>query len=79
MGGTPRNSEAPVRNPEYLRKQAQKCRRLASQLTNTQVAGELLELAAEYEAEAHAFFGDSQMQAGDQPDDDDSNGRQQQG
>jgi hypothetical protein len=39
-----------MRGPEYLRKQAQKCRRLLGQLTNTQVAGELLELAAEYDA-----------------------------
>ena len=66
-----------MRSPEYLRKQAQKCRRLAGQLINTQVASELLELAAEYEAEAIEHSHDGQMQAGDDPDDSGQN--QQQG
>ena len=43
-----------MRSPEYLRKQAEKCRRLAHQLTNTPVADQLLELAFEYESEAKA-------------------------
>ena len=71
-------SEAPpVRTPEYLRKQAQKCRRLAGQLTTTQVAAELLELAAEYEAEAVEHSHEGQMQAGDGPDDDGQHNQQQ--
>jgi hypothetical protein len=42
----------PMRSPEYLRKQAEKCRRLAGQMTNTPVAEQLAKLASEYEAEA---------------------------
>jgi hypothetical protein len=64
-----------MRSPEYLRKQAEKCRRLASQLTNSPVAAELVELAAEYDAEAEGFGSEQQMNA--QDDGDESSGRQQ--
>jgi hypothetical protein len=60
-----------MRSREYLRKQAEKCRRLAAQLANSPVANELVELAAEYEAEA----ADQQMQAQDDAADD--QGKQQ--
>ena len=66
-----------MRSPEYLRKQAQKCRRMAGQMTNTQVAGELLALAAEYDAEAVEHSHNAQMQAGDRIDDDGQNNQQQ--
>ena len=54
-----------MRSPEYLRKQARRCRRLAGQLTNAQVAGELKALAEEYDAEAVEHSHDGQMQGGD--------------
>ena len=60
-------SEFPMRTPEYLRNLAEKCRRLASQLTNEPVADQLAQLAAEYEAQADT--NQLQMQAGDEPDD----------
>jgi len=68
-----------MRSPGYLHNQAQKCRRLAGQLSNTPVADELLQLAAEYEAEAMEHSHGGQMQAADEPDGDDGNERQQQG
>jgi hypothetical protein len=66
-----------MRSPEYLRRQAQKCRRLAGQLTNAQVAGELLELAAEYEAEAVEHSHDGQMQGSGNANDDGQQNEQQ--
>ena len=57
-----------MRSPEFLRKQADKCRRLASQVTSPAVADQLNSLAAEYEAEAGSFGSELQMQAGDEPD-----------
>ena len=58
-----------MRKPFYLRSQAQRCRRLASQLTDHGAAEHLLALAAEYEAEAAEHSHDGQMQAGDIDDD----------
>jgi hypothetical protein len=59
-----------MRSPEYLRKQARKCRRLAAQLTNTPVADRLLELASEYENEAGAFGCQQQSQDTNESDSD---------
>jgi hypothetical protein len=64
-----------MRSPEYLRKQAEKCRRLASQFTNSPIANKLLELATEYDAEADGFGSEQQMHAQDNKDD--GSGKQQ--
>ena len=66
-----------MRTPSFLRGQAQRCRRLASQITNDHTAEHLLALAAEYEAEALEHSHDGQMQAGDDTDDDGQQNQQQ--
>ena len=74
--GTPRAGEASRCEAGISAQTSRTCRRLAGQLTN-EVASELFELAAEYEAEAIEHSQGGQMQAGDGPDDSGQN--QQQG
>ncbi len=75
MPRTSRGSK--LRSPSYLRTQAQRCRRLASQLTDYSAAEHLLALAAEYEAEADEHSHGAQMQAGDDTDDGGQQNQQQ--
>ena len=42
------------KNPQMLREQAERCRRLAAATTDRAVGRKLLELAAEFEAQAEA-------------------------
>jgi hypothetical protein len=67
-----------MRTPEFLLKQAQRCRRWASQLTNAPAAEELLALAAEYESEAAAFVRQRQSQESGRSNSDNQDGEQQQ-
>jgi hypothetical protein len=66
-----------MRSPEFLRKQASRCRRLANQVITPGVADQLNSIAAEYEAEAAGSLGsEPQMQAGDEPDSDEDQQQQ---
>ena len=66
-----------VEKPIVSAYQAQRCRRLASQLTDYSAAEHLLALAAEYEAEAIEHSSGQQMEAGDGPGDDGQQNQQQ--